>query len=794
MRYAENNIGGIASHSNDIVVGEGELASTQTEGASMWVGAKRVALFVGLVIFSATQAHAQLIPADFFNASIDAGAPTTVEASQIIFDSPANTITADGDVVLGQSGYILTGQSLVYNRATGDLRFIGEVVITDPSGNFTKTDALSVTGGMKQAFIESLTIVTYDGAEIAADSMDYDEALRTILERARYAPCGDCIDNKGRRIGWTVNSSRVIYNAEDGSLTLEQPTLAVLGIPVAWLPYLWLPDLSESTVTDLPQPSVDYSEQIGLKVEVPWSVYSSSTTSVLLAPSLLTRQGLLLGGEWVQQFDRGSFQIKASGIYQLDPEAFDFTEAQRRWRGAIQTSGEFVPAENWKVGWSYSEFTDAAYFSDYRVVVGKSRLNQTYATHLNRDTYFDARVQRHNLLGNIPKAAQKEQGIALPNVRLEQRFRLPQGAGQIMVDARMLGVWRETDSFSVRNGVPYTFGYAGRKTHASVEANWRNQWIAGSAVVTPFVGIRADGAHYDGSSIQASAPEAGNMWSATPIAALDVRYPFVAGSADIVHYIEPIAQLVYRGGSTTSPGITNDDSQSVVFEDSNLFSYNRFTGIDRQELGLRANIGGRYVANFSSGSYVEFVAGQSFLLAGTNAFTVSDTSQAAVGSGLETAASYGVVGAYGSFIEGVEFGGKIQVDTTSLAVARSHLGVKYDSENGWSSAFNYNYARAIPAAGVVIDQHEIGAELTLPIAEYWALSGGVYWDLASGTWLQVGGGVTYDDGYVVIGGTAVRTGDTHRSPNDTRVMGTFMLKAPAGFSAGYSGSVPVPSF
>lgn len=734
-----------------------------------------------------------LVPADFFNAAVDPTAPSNVEADQLVFDSVSNTITASGDVVLGQSGYRLTGQSLVYNRSTGDVRFVGDVTITDPSGNTTQTSDLTVTGGMRQAFLQSLTILTRDGARITADSADYDKALHTILDNATYAPCGTCIDAEGRRIGWSVHANRVVYNADDGSVTLEQPSLALLGIPVAWLPYLWLPNLSNEALANVPRPSLDYSDQIGLKVEVPWTAYSSNSTSIILTPTLLTNQGFLLGAEWIQRFDFGSFTIKASGLYQFNKAAFTFPSAQQDWRGAIQTSGEFVPVEKWTVGWSYSVFTDPAYFSDYRLSTRNSGINQVYATHVTSDTYIDARIQQHVLLGNVDPSSQRQQGIALPNVRLERTFKLAPGLGQVTVSSRLLGVLREEDSFAVRNGVPYTFGYAGTKAHASVEANWQNQWIAGGAVVTPFLGIRADGAYYDGNSIQPSAPPEQSLWSATPIAALDIRYPFVASSPGVVHYIEPIAQIVYRGGSTTSPGITNDDSQSAIIDDANLFSFNRFGGIDRQELGLRANVGGRYVANFADGSYFEILAGQSFQLAGTNAFAVPDTTQVGVGSGLETAASYAVLGAYGSLTPGIVFGGKVQLDTASWEVARSTVGASYTND-GWAVGLNYRYSRAIPAAGLLAAEHEIGGSLTIPVAEYWSLSGDVAWDLASNTWLRVGGGVVYDDGYLRIGATASRTGPTNISPNDTRVTATFMLKAPAGFEAGYSGAVPLPSF
>ena len=83
---------------------------------------------------------------------------------------------------------------------------------------------------------------------------------------------------------------------------------------------------------------------------------------------------------------------------------------------------------------------------------------------------------------------------------------------------------------------------------------------------------------------------------------------------------------------TSLVGITNDDAQSFVFDDTNLFSYNRFSGYDRQETGLRANIGARYQANFADGGYLELVGGQSFQLAGANAFAAADPAGTSRGS------------------------------------------------------------------------------------------------------------------------------------------------------------------
>jgi LPS-assembly protein len=762
------------------------------------LGWSALVILVGFASAGIVPAHAQgLVPQSFFNAPIDPSAPTGVEANELVFDSVRNIITARGDVVVRISGYTIVGDELVYRRANGEMDVVGNVRVTDPAGNVSHSSALSLTGGLKRTVLDAMTITANDGSRIRADSAEFDQELRSILTNAQYAPCGECVDAKGRRIGWSISAAKVVQNSEDGAISFEQPVLSLLGVPVAWLPYLWLPDLSNSALENLPMPNFGYSEQIGVKAEVPVSVYSSRMTDIILTPTLLSRQGFLLGAEWVQRFDQGSFRIKASGLYQLDPSAFPAGDRQNEWRGAVQADGSFSPAAGWTAGFAYAAFSDSHYFADYQLETRRAATNEVYATHLSSDTYVDARLQQFNQLQN-DDASREQQGIALPNLRVERTFKLAPGAGQVEVEARMLGIYRARDFSKTVNGVDYDHGYAGTRLHGMAQASWQNQWIAGGAVVTPFAGLRVDAAGYDrttGATFDpASQPPAdGTLFGLTPIAALDVRYPLVARSPGLTHLVEPIAQIVYRGASSSQPGITNEDSQSVVFDDSNLFSYNRFTGIDRQEAGLRLNVGGRYLASFDDGNYLEVVAGQSFQLAGTNVFGEANRQQAGVGSGLQNASSYAVLGAYGVIADSIKAGGKVQIDSGSLNVARAGLGLAY-SRDGWGGALNYRYAAATPAAGNLNALHEVGVEVTVPIDDYWSASANYYWDIAGDSWLQAGGGLNYNDGYLNMAANLTRTGPTHRTPDDLRASVTFRLMAPAGFDAGYSGAVPLKSW
>lgn len=727
-----------------------------------------------------------LIPDNFFNAPVNPNGNAGVEADTLTFDARTNIIRASGDVVLSYEGYVVTGTTLDFDRRSNQVRMSGRVSVTDPFGNVMQSDGLDIGGGMKQAFLNALTITTYDGARITADSVDYDAALQSVLTNANYAPCGECIDDKGRRIGWSVNAARIVHDSEEGSVYIEQPTLSLLGIPVAWLPYLWLPGTDDNALSALRMPTIDYSAQTGLRAEVPVMAYSSRWTDILLTPTVMSRQGFLMGAEWTQRFDAGSLQIKASGLYQWDRSAFAGTVGDRDWRGALQSSGAFSPLETWTVGWSYTAFTDAAYLGDYRLNTDKSSVNQVYATHLSENTFFDIRLQEFNVLGNVTQQDQAQQGRALPVTRFNHVEELGPGMGRVSIEGKLLGVQRDVDSRKTANGVPYVFGHAGNKTHASVLAAWDTQWIEGGLVFTPYAGLRADMAYYDGKSAQG--PGETSLFSATPIAAMDVRYPLIASSGADVHLIEPIGQLVYRGSDRSLVGITNDDAQSFVFDDTNLFSYNRFSGSDRQETGLRANVGGRYQANFADGGYVELVGGQSFQIAGANAFATPDPAGTGRGAGLSAPGSYAVLGAYGSFVPGLVVGGKAQIDTDAWLLARAGASVKLDFER-YMATLDYRYIAANAGVGTVQDHHEFAGELTVPISDYWSLKGNAAWDLGANSWLQAGGGLVYDDGYLAFGANATRTGATHTTPNDTRVTATFQLKAPA---ASTSGVAPAP--
>ncbi|WP_164066471.1 LPS assembly protein LptD, partial [Serratia marcescens] len=76
--------------------------------------------------------------------------------------------------------------------------------------------------------------------------------------------------------------------------------------------------------------------------------------------------------------------------------------------------------------------------------------------------------------------------------------------------------------------------------------------------------------------------------------------------------IEPVAQVIVRPNEQYIGKLPNEDAQSLVFDETNLFNVNKFSGWDRTEGGGRANVGIRGTTQFDRGGFVNFAFGQSY--------------------------------------------------------------------------------------------------------------------------------------------------------------------------------------
>ncbi|WMT88406.1 LPS assembly protein LptD [Pelagibacterium sp. 26DY04] len=732
------------------------------------------ALAAGLAFAPAASAQ-QIIPADFFSqVPSGSGGDMAVAADTMVFNSRNDTVVAQGNVGISFEGFRATADRAIYYQTTGRVELVGNVAIVDPDGVEYVADRVDLEDGFREGFLRALTVAFPDGSQFTAAETNFHEGVERVYVDGTYRPCGTCIDENGNRIGWSVKAARIVTDEAERIIHFEQPSLQLLGVSVLWLPWLTMPSDEE-----IDFPVLSFDEDYGVGISLPFFRYRIANGTLAVTPNIYTNQGGGVELDWRQTVGDVSYRVWTAGVYQGNPGVYDGL-ADRNFRGAMQTTGQFTPTDEWTLGWSYTAFTDPAYLDDY---YNQSRTTQqVYATYLDNDSYGDIRIQQFVPFDDAADwdAYQRlldRQALTHPNAVYERIVELAEDAGRIELSGKLLGLTRQADHLSGSySGNRYVRGYEGQSVHAMVQAAWTNQYIVpGGLAVSPYLGLRADGANYDGASDLDGAPEAQSLFSATPIAALDVRYPLLARTTGASHVIEPIAQLVYREGPAV-PGIINNDAQSFVFEDSNLFSFNRFSGADRQETGLRANVGGQFQTSFDNGAWIGGLAGQSFHLAGTNAFNVTDGSTAGVGSGMNADASYIVAGVQAGY--GVlRAGAKAQIDPETGDIPRGQISAAGEFHDIGLSA-NYVYIAENPVLGTTQDLHEISVGTRIPLADYWTANVGIAWDLATSQWLETTAGLRYDDNFLAYGIQARATGPTHDTADDLRIGVNFSLSGP----------------
>jgi LPS-assembly protein len=143
--------------------------------------------------------------------------------------------------------------------------------------------------------------------------------------------------------------------------------------------------------------------------------------------------------------------------------------------------------------------------------------------------------------------------------------------------------------------------------------------------------------------------------------------PFIRQFGGTSIILEPLAQLALSPRDRLNNEVPNEDSLAFDFDNTNLFSLNRFPGYDRFEGGARANLGGRISATWGNGGEASFLVGRVYRTKPDSAFSSQ--------SGLSGTTSDWVTAATLSPIRGVSFFSRSRLDSDSLALRRQETGL-----------------------------------------------------------------------------------------------------------------------
>jgi LPS-assembly protein len=672
------------------------------------------------------------------------GEQMLVEADQIVYDNDNNQVSAVGNVKIYYSGYTLEAEKVTYVKSTGRLIASGRVKMTDPSGIAIYAEQFDITDNFRDAFVQSLRVEAPERTHFAAEHAERANGETTTFFNGVYTACEPCLDHPEKPPLWQVKAGKIILNQKEKMIYFHGASIEFFGKPIAYLPYFSTPDPSVKRKSGILAPEIHYAPATGLGVTLPYFWALAPNYDLTVTPTLYSQQGLLTEIEWRHRLENGQYTLKMAGIYQLDPPAFlddagtHGLPAQTDWRGGIRTTGEFDINTNWSLGWDATLSSDRLFTRNYGVLNGDTSetISNVHLTGLSDRNYFDARGYYFEILTDEPSDPQYDQArqpIVAPVVDHHYIFDDPVFGGELSLTSNLTALNRgENDPFTV-SGVQYYHGLAGTYIRGTTEAAWQRTVIGpGGQVITPFASLRGDiySLNPDG-TMPAGLTTDPTAYRAMPAIGFEWSWPIMATLGSTTHIFEPIAQLIARPDEQHAGQLPNDDAQSLVFDDSNLFSRDKFSGFDRVEGGTRLNAGLHYLGTFGNGLTVDSLVGQSYLLAGTNPFT-PDLAGTGGFSGLETDVS-DVVGRVAlDNGAGSRLTARGRFDQKDLAINRGEIEEASTSEF-LTSTLAYQYLRKDPLNGVAQSTSVVSGTAAVNFAENWNMFGSLAYDITKNT-------------------------------------------------------------
>ncbi len=709
-----------------------------------------------------------------------AGGQMLLQADQLVYDFDHEVVTAIGNVQMYYKGYTLDADRISYDQKSGRLIATGGIRMLDPSGNLTTTDRLDVTDDFRDGFVGSLNLITTDRTRFTAQTAERRDGTLTIFRRGVYTACEPCLEHPERPPLWQIKAARIIHNEKDHRIYYENARLEFFGIPIAYMPIFFHPDPTVKRKSGFLVPSVLQSDALGFGVTTPFFWNLAPNYDVTFSPTILSRQGLLMQAQWRQRMMNGSYSIQLAGIFQNDPEAFvnngEPLSGDRDLRGAARTQGAFSLSKNWSFGWDIDFSTDRTFNRDYKIPGAQAgELPSTvYLNGMNDRDYFAAsgyfiRVQREDTEETLPNGDvyvhddQAEQAFVHPVVDRNYVVDKPIFGGELRLDSNLASLTR--DKSDIRHPPapfsPYYAGVAGSFTRATNRASWKRRLILpGGQLVTPFSYVQADADWIASDDPAAGLTNSGATGRVMPAVGVEYEWPFLATLGSTTHTFGPKVQVIARPNEVHAGSLPNEDSQSLEFDDTTLFKWDKFAGYDRQEGGTRANLGLLYQGLFPNGASIDAVMGRSYQLAGTNSFSLQDHALTGVGSGLETRKSDYLARVTLNTGFGLAVTGRGRFDDQDLTLNR--LDLSATGGYGHSSAgVDYTYMRESPASGIFTRREELSTAAAVGITDNWSLLGSLVFDLGKNSLVSDSLGVAYADDCFSVSATYSETTDTY---------------------------------
>ncbi len=540
-------------------------------------------------------AHAQFHPPTAVSGSSGPkDAPVTFTADQVEYDREHSLVIARGAVEAWQNDHVLRADEVIFNRDTGMATANGHVALLEPDGETLFASSAELTQDMRDGVFNNMGALLAQNGRLAANGARRTAGLLNEMSRVVYSSCDLCLTDPTKAPLWQIRASSAVQDVEHKMIEYNDATLEMFGLPVAYFPFLASPDPSVPRRSGWMIPWLGNSSSLGAFVTAPYYWAIDGQSDATFVPMMTTKTGPQGDVQYRRAFNSGTLLANVSAGY-----------VGNTMQGTIAARGQFTYDDTWRWGFDINRASSILYLRDFHTGLDlNGSLNMlpstVYVEGFGQGAYTRFDIVAYQSLSTT--IIDSRLPAAVPRYQYSY-FGQPDGlGGRLSLDVAAFNILRGDGTDTRR---------------ASLTANWERP-MTGPLGDRWKMTLHGDLAGYDASqdNNQPNFGQPGRIDTARalPQIGIDWRWPFARDSgAWGTQLIEPMAQLILapRTGDSQLFRIPNEDSFDFDFSDANLFGFNRFPGVDRQEGGTRLNAA-IHGAWYLGGTTFDGLVGQSY--------------------------------------------------------------------------------------------------------------------------------------------------------------------------------------
>jgi LPS-assembly protein len=534
--------------------------------------------------------------------------PVNLIADEAGYDQDLGVYVARGRVEMAQDDRVVMADTITYNERAKTVSASGNVVLLLPSGDTIFANYVDLSDDFKNGVIRSFRALLKDKSRLAAYSAHRVGGTKEILNKAVYTPCLPCREDPKRQPVWQIKADQVVRDETAQTITYHDAWMEMWGVPVFYTPYFRHPDIGVKRQSGLLNPTFSVgSGDSGVQVRQPYFIALGDDKDVTLSPiARVTGEpdpaGGVMVGEYRQRVPNGLFTLSASGTYEAEPD--DSDDEDREFRGHVAGQGLFDLSRDWRWGFSFKNTTDKDYLRQYHLGSRRWLEDTLWSEGFFGRSYFEARGYGWQTTDDDLR--DKTAPIITPLLNYNFTSEPGAGGGHWGLDLGMANLVRREgrDSFRLSMHPSWTLPYT---------SSWGDVWELNLSVAADMYATNhTDPNSDDIDPASGTSTFDGATGRVFPQGSLKWRYPFVKPGATFTQVLQPIVQLVMSPDCCNSGKIPNEDARSFEWDDTKLFSADRFAGLDRVDAGSRVNYGFEWTGYTNEGGHAEVFLGQSY--------------------------------------------------------------------------------------------------------------------------------------------------------------------------------------